>query len=311
MNAVSTTSPEGRPDDAPNSPAPIATAPVSPVPTFAPPPNYAVVLPAAPYVPPPLRPPEQPPPGVRWGIPDAVIVTLLLPLMIALGIGYLLLRLPAQQGPFDFVSGVLAYGVLIAALVFVSRRRGLGSLRADFGLAVRPVDIAIGLGIAVVVRILTFVEGFVVVAIAGKGPTRSNVDFGHDPLWFAVNGILIGVLLGPFAEELLFRGLVLRAVRWAILRGPRKAPRPQPAEASIRTRAAVVAVLVSGAGFAAMHLYEAIGDPVLLVTLGLFTLTVGLAHGLITVATGRLGPAMFAHAFFNGSTLLFTLLLRR
>jgi len=50
---------------------------------------------------------------------------------------------------------------------------------------------------------------------------------------------------------------------------------------------------------------------VLLVTLGLFTLTVGLAHGLITVATGRLGPAMFAHAFFNGSTLLFTLLLRR
>ena len=261
-----------------------------------------------PYQPPPLRPPEQPPAGVRWGLPDAAIVTALIPVTIGLGVVYLLLHLPASLGPFTLISSGLSYGVLFAALVFVSRTRGLRRLRADFGLIFRPVDLAIGFGIAVLVRILSLIEGFVVVGIAGKGPTRGNVSFGHDPLWIIINGFLIGALVAPVVEELLFRGLVLRAVRWAILRGPWRSPRPQPADPTIRNRAAVIAVLVSAVVFSVLHLDEAIGDPVLLVTLGLFTLTAGLLHGMITVVTGRLGPAIVAHVLFNGSSVLLAIL---
>jgi uncharacterized protein len=283
---------------------------VSTPPPDDPPPAFAVPPPAPPpYQPAPRRPPEQPPAGVRWGLPDAAIVTALIPVTIGLGVVYLLLRLPASQGPFTLISSGLSYAVLFAALVFVSRTRGLRSLRADFGLMFRPVDLAIGFGIAVLVRVLTLIEGFVVVGIAGKGPTRGNVSFGHDPLWIIINGLLIGALVAPIVEELLFRGLVLRAVRWAILRGPRRSPRPQPAEPAIRNRAAVIAVIVSAVIFSVLHLDEAIGDPVLLVTLGLFTLTAGLLHGIITVATGRLGPAIVAHVVFNASSVLLALLL--
>ena len=277
----------------------------APQPFGPPPPQYA-----PPYLPKAPRPPEQPPAGVRWGLPDAAVVLGIFVVTLLLGLGYLLLRLPAQEQPFQLVFGVIAYGLLVAALVVISRRRGLKSLRADFGLWFRPVDLAIGLGIGIVVRILTLIETFIVVTIAGKSPSRGNVDFGIDPLWIILNGFLIAALVAPIVEELVFRGLVLRAVRWAVLRGRRSSPRPQPAPEGVRNGAAVLAVVVSALLFSAAHLYEAIGDPVLLITLGLFTLTAGVLHGVITIVTGRLGPAIVAHVVVNGSSTLFVLLLQ-
>ena len=317
------------PEDAQPAPWVPPSAPVAPIappppvpqdeqPKFAPqapgapPRQYAppfVPNPPRQYVPKPRRPPEQPPVGVRWGLPDAAVVLGLFAVVVLLGYGYLLLRLPAKQGPFELVFGVIAYGLLVAALVVISRRRGLKSLRADFGLWFRPVDLAIGLGIGILVRILSVIEGLIVVAIAGKGPTRGNVDFGTDPLWIILNGFVIAALVAPVVEELVFRGLVLRAVRWAVLRGRRSSPRAQPASAPIRNGAAVLAVAVSALLFAAAHLYESIGDPILLIVLGLFTVTAGVLHGLITIATGRLGPAIIAHVVVNGSSALLVLLL--
>lgn len=309
------------PEDAPPAPwvppsAPVGpAAPPPPIPQYEQPkfaPQASGAAPrqyAPPYVPRPRRPPEQPPVGVRWGLPDAAVVLGLFAVVVLLGYGYLLLRLPAKQGPFELVFGVIAYGLLVAALVVISRRRGLKSLRADFGLWFRPVDLAIGLGIGILVRILSVIEGLIVVAIAGKGPTRGNVDFGTDPLWIILNGFVIAALVAPVVEELVFRGLVLRAVRWAVLRGRRSSPRAQPASAPLRNGAAVLAVAVSALLFAAAHLYESIGDPILLIVLGLFTVTAGVLHGLITIATGRLGPAIVAHVVVNGSSALLVLLL--
>jgi len=294
------------PEDLPpqNLPPAYAPPPYAP-PQYAPPPYLP-----PPYVPAPRRPPEQPPAGVRWGLPDAAVVLALFVVTVLLGIGYLLLHLPARREPFELTFGLLAYGILFAALVVISRRRGLKSLAADFGLRFRPVDLAIGLGIGILVRILTLIEALAVVAIAGKAPTRSNVDLGTDPLWIILNGIVVAALIAPVVEELIFRGLVLRAVRWAILRGRRRSPRPQPATPTVRGWAAVLAVAVSSLLFAAAHLYEAIGDPILLITLALFTLTAGVFHGVITIATGRLGPAIVAHVVLNGSSVLLVLLLR-
>ena len=106
-------------------------------------------------------------------------------------------------------------------------------------------------------------------------------------------------LLGPFVEELLFRGLILRATRYAILRGRHRA-RPQPAPRRIQVRAAVVAVLVNSALFAGLHLYQAPGDPALFISLALVTLTVGILHSVIVIVTGRLGAAIVSHVVGNG-----------
>ena len=211
---MSATPPEGSPD----------AARVSPVPTFPPPPHYAVVPPppyASPlYAPPPRRPPVEVPAGVRWGLPDAAVVLGLFVVALGLGLLYLVLRLPATFNVFQLVFAVVAYGALFAAVVVISRRRGLRSLAADFGLAFRPIDLAIGLGVAVLAKIFLVVSGLIAIAITGSIPRSGNVSFGHDPLWIVINGFLVASLVAPFVEELVFRGLLLRAVRYAVLRGP-------------------------------------------------------------------------------------------
>jgi membrane protease YdiL (CAAX protease family) len=243
---------------------------------------------------------------VRWGIPDAVLVLAIFPLAVLAGQGYLALGLPFDPDAGQLVYAGLAYGVAALALVVIARRRGLGSLAADFGLAFKPIDLAIGLGISVLGKIVLLVA-VAVAALTGALPESGNLEVSLDPLWFVVNGLLIGSLVAPFLEELLFRGLVLRATRYAVLRGPRRAPREQPAPAAVQRRAVVASILVSSALFAALHLYQGVGDQGLFVTLAIGTFAVGLLHAWVTIATGRLGAAIVSHVLFNGSSVLLQL----
>lgn len=302
VSAVSTTPPEGRPDDAVG---------VSPLPTFAPPANFVILPPprfAPVYAPRPARPPVEPPPGVRWGLPDAAVVLGLAVVALALGVVYLLLRLPTTFHVFELVFAVATYGAILGVIVVISLRRGLRSLAADFGLAFRPIDLAIGLGIAVLGKIFVLVSAGIAFAITGSLPRSGNVSFGHDPLWIVINGFLVASLLAPFVEELMFRGVLLRAVRYAVLRGPRSRPRPQPAPAAVRRRAVAISLLVSAVLFSAFHVHETFTDPPLLIGLGLGFVGVGLLHGWVTIATGRLGAAIVSHVLFNGSATLLVLL---
>src|SRR5262249_26020205 len=83
-------------------------------------------------------------PSVRWGIGDAVwayvagLVGAVITTSIAIGIG--------GANTNTDSAGVLAaaflgqYGATVGVLVWVSRRKGLGSPAADFGLRVHPAD---------------------------------------------------------------------------------------------------------------------------------------------------------------------------
>jgi len=279
---------------------------VSPVPTFPPPANYAVVPPAS-YASPVARPPVEVPAGVRWGLPDAAIVLSLFFVALGLGLLYLVLRLPATANVFQLVFALAAYGLWFGATVIVSRRRGLRNLAADFGLAFRPIDLAIGLGISVLAKIFLVLCAGLAFAITGTHPRSSNVSFGHDPLWIVINGLLVASLVAPFVEELVFRGLLLRAVRYAVLRGPRRRPRPQPAPEAIRRRAIAISLLVSAVLFSAFHIPETFTDPALLIALAVGFVGVGLLHGWVTIATGRVGSAIVSHVLFNGSATLLVL----
>jgi membrane protease YdiL (CAAX protease family) len=281
----------------------------SPPPAWAPPPGWAVVAP-----PPPPRPralPDAPPAGVRWGVPDAAIVIAIFPVTIGLSLLYLVLRLPASSGLFSFVGALASYLLIAAAVIVVSHRRGLGRLSRDFGLSFRPIDLAIGLGIAALAKVVQIVVAIFVVAATGHAPTRSNVSFGHDPMWIIINGFLIGSLLAPVVEELVFRGLLLRAIRNAFLRGRRKAPHPQPADVAVRSRATALAIVLSAAVFSAGHLYETVGDLSLFLSLAFSLFAVGVLHAWVTVVTGRLGAAIVSHVLFNAFGVAIALALTR
>lgn len=248
---------------------------------------------------------------MRWGLWDATIAILVfMGLVLA---GALLVALTplgdlADQAPeaADLVAAVVAYGALVALVVRASRRKGLGSLSRDFGLRLRLVDLGLGLALGVAVKIASVLLTAVVIAGSGHAPATGNLVVSDDTLWVVLNAVLIAVIVAPIAEELLFRGLVLRAVyntvaRW---RG-----HPQPPDLVTQARASALAILVSAAAFTLLHLYQS-SDPVLLTILGLSTMVLGLVNGYVTLRTGRMGAAIVAHVVFNGSGVLFALLAR-
>lgn len=244
-----------------------------------------------------------PPIGVRWGLPDAAAVLALFPVALGLGFGYLLLFPVTTAEPFTFLHTLLSYLLIGGGIVLVSMRRGQRSLRADFGLAFRWIDLPIGISLAVLGKLAAVFYGLIATVVTGELPKSPNVTFDHNLVGILLTGVLVGTLLGPLIEELLFRGLILRATRYAVLRGSRRA-RPQPATRAIQVRAVVVAVLANSALFAAVHLWQAPNDPALFIALALSTLTIGILHSVVAIVTGRLGAAIVSHVVFNGSSVL-------
>lgn len=159
--------------------------------------------------------------------------------------------------------------------LLVSRRKGLRTLAADFGLAMRwsdvPIGLATGLGaqlaLGVVVQVVYRAVG---VDVEEVGASAEELAAEAHGALGVVLLVLIVALAAPVLEELFYRGLWLRALerRWGT----------------------AVAVGGSALVFAALHLlaYD---------LLPLFGF--GLLAGTLTVRTGRLGAAICAHVAFN------------
>jgi membrane protease YdiL (CAAX protease family) len=165
--------------------------------------------------------------------------------------------------------------------IWAAETKGNGVVR-DFGFRMRWFDLPLGLGVGVVTQ---FVVGGIwkpiadALGIEGVGDAAQDLsDKATDPVG-VVLFLLIVVVGAPIIEELFFRGLVLRSIenRWG----------------------SVAAVLLSGAFFGLIHFQLADTPPLM---------AVGIVLGVLTVKTGRLGPAIWAHVFFNGTAALVLLL---
>ncbi len=254
-------------------------------------------------------PPYIPSSKVRWGLPDAAVA-----LGVFIGVqllGIAVARLSGIRladtfavGLFNFVNGVLSYGAFALVLVVASRRRGLGTLAADFGLQFKPVDILLGIGGALLGKLAGVFFGILAVIITGTSPEHGNLALSPDSLWIILNAIVIASFVAPLVEELVFRGLILRAVRNLVLR---RNVTEQPRSERVRTRAVVISILVSSAAFAALHLAQA-DSPAMLIVLGGSTFAVGIIHAALAIRTGRLGPSIISHALYNGSSVLLAIL---
>lgn len=244
------------------------------------------------------------PHAVRWGYPH--VIAAIAVFVIIVGGVFVLARLglAVDADAAGFVASITAYALVALVVVHASYRRGQRSLRKDFLLAFRPVDLAIGLGIGVMARVLSVLFGIIVIIATGHIPEQGNLVLSPEPLWIVLNGIILASLVAPFVEELLVRGLVLQTVRNSILRRSAE----QPAPRSRQTRAVVVSVLVSSLIFSALHLYQS-ADWVFLLILGVSTFMFGVLNGVSVYLTGRLGSAIVAHIVFNGSSVLLLILL--
>jgi uncharacterized protein len=232
-------------------------------------------------------PPPVPPPPVfplRAGVTVvAILFASLVVQKFALSPLFDVINLPV--GIVAAIGMTMVYLPSLLYCLYAARRWGGGEMLGALGLQVKGRDIAIGF--ATWIGTL-FVMGIIRLLLAAAGiPFTSNVGgggggrVGRDRSIFLITS-LIAVVVAPFVEELVFRGLVLR---------------------SFRSRLNVPAsLLIQGILFGCAHadVRFGAGNIGLLIVLSV----AGVCLGMVAVKCRRNGPNMVAHAFMNGFVFL-------
>jgi membrane protease YdiL (CAAX protease family) len=216
---------------------------------------------------------------VQWGIGDFFIAFL-----IGVVASVLVTAPFVEHGkiPHDskvaetLVAVVVQAVVVIGWLYAVSRRKGVGTLRGDFGLELRPRDVWWLLVGALIVGIST-VAILPITELANLKQTSQDVarTFEHASGLGKVLFTVAVVLIAPVGEELLFRGVLLRSLLRRLTGGP--------------------AVFIAALVFALVHV---IGDTGTGYYLPAFLL-LGLVSGFEAVRTKSLSHSIYLHMGFN------------
>ncbi|HEY8217170.1 MAG TPA: CPBP family intramembrane glutamic endopeptidase [Acidimicrobiia bacterium] len=222
-----------------------------------------------------------PPAAVRWGLPDALVAWVVG--IVAAVIAAVPFIDPNGKIPDDrevvatLVLLVVQNAAIVASILAISRSKGQGSLRRDFGLAFDPHDsvwVLAGVGLAVAAGILVLP----ITELAGLTDSSQDVvqTFEHSAGVLEKVGVAAGVVLvAPLAEELLFRGVLLRSL--------------------LRRVSPVAAVSTAALVFAVVHVLGDLGTGYYVPAF----LLLGLVSGWRAVVTGRIGQSVCLHAGFN------------
>lgn len=207
-----------------------------------------------------------------------------------------LLALVGAVDPDDALD-LPAWGILLSVAagwvgflgwpVLASYVKGQRSLARDFGLVFRPVDIGWGLlGGLAVLAITVALNVFWYVVSGDSAPDNSGFLPESPSVLVGVSLFVAVAVVTPFAEELFFRGLLLRSL-----------------EKRFNT---TIAIVVSSVVFGSLHLAGVTSATDLgeLALHGLFIAVVitgyGAVFALLDVWTGRLWPSIIAHMAING-----------
>ena len=237
---------------------------------------------------------------MRWGLGD-VGLGLALFAIVLVGAATLLTMIGGfEPAAVNFAVGIASYSALAFAVVRASRRKGLRSLAADFGLSFAPIDAVIGVAVGLAIKGLSVAVTLAAIAVTGNTPDEGNLTLSRDVLWIVLGGVVVTSMLAPVVEELFFRGLMFRSVRNIFLRGDRAL------DSRAQRHAVATAIVANSVLFMLLHSWQAT-DVTLLIALALSTLLVGIANSFLVAITGRLGPGIIAHVVFN-ATAVFALL---
>ncbi|MFN8037088.1 MAG: CPBP family intramembrane glutamic endopeptidase [Acidimicrobiia bacterium] len=245
--------------------------------------------PPPPFAPPPgkWRPVGAPRPPIRWGLPDVLIVWIVGTLVGAVAsVPWTRVR---SDGSVKLTAAAIVVALLaqgaawVVAAAVVARRKGRGSLGRDFGWALPGPGVwgwfAAGLGLAFAVNAIV-VAPLSQLAGGEEQAVADSLRHAHGPtFWCFALGV---VVVAPAAEELIFRGILLRSLQ-------RRAP-------------VVWAVFGSGLVFGLAHV---LGDPSVGSFVALPALVgLGVLNGVLAVRSGDLRRSMLVHAGFNGAAVL-------
>jgi membrane protease YdiL (CAAX protease family) len=236
----------------------------------------------------PAEPPTRTPPR-QWGVGHALVGYAIAFVTANLGVG--IYAGITGEDTDHLTLGLVVVGLvslwvgLLGIVFYVSRRVAHTSLKTEFGLAFRWVDVPLGAAAGVGSQALLFflyLPWRLVDPHFGRDldkPARQLTGVAHGP-----SLIVLGVLIAgctPIVEELFFRGLLQRSL--------------------LRRLGRNAAIAVSAVFFGLAH-EQALQLPGLVVF--------GLVLGYLAWRTGRLGPGIVAHACFNLVTVV-TLALNR
>ena len=223
----------------------------------------------------------KPPGPVRWGLgdvawvwPSVIVGQLVAGTIVVVARGYGTGDVYVANA-YDIV-GTVAGGALatVGVLALLGMVKGRGSLLADYGLIVRLRDwrwLLVGIGVSIVATGATALLD----AVSGSTPQQEVVRAIERSAPAAqVLGALAVVTLAPLAEELLFRGLLLRGL--------------------LRRTGAVWAAMISGGVFALSHLVDPSAAPFLAPLM-----LVGVVSAMRAIRTGELSQSVLLHAGFN------------
>lgn len=169
----------------------------------------------------------------------------------------------------------------LGILLYLSRYRGTGSWAKDYGFNLRPKfawGIAFGMGLQIVVALLTYplIQWFA----EDDGPQQEIARIaeslsGMEILFF---GLFVAII-APVFEEVVFRGMLLARLTKSMGRHP--------------------AVFISGAAFAATHLFD---TNAILVVPGLFV--VGVVLGYAALYARNLSLPIYIHIGVNALAVI-------
>lgn len=204
--------------------------------------------------------------------------------LVLSSLAYLLL--PDVPAASVVAGSVALYGVVVGACRRASRRFGTGDLWGDLGVRVQPLDALRG-GVAwLAMSVAAAVLGALLAPFPSLRGSNTDLLTEQPDRVTLVLVVLVAVGAAPFFEELLFRGLLLGALRSRLPAAPANA--------------------VQALAFGLVHVQPGLG----LGNVGLvLTLTaVGAVLGVAALRARRLGPAMVGHALFNAAATAVTLL---
>jgi membrane protease YdiL (CAAX protease family) len=219
----------------------------------------------------------------RWGLGDAALgLAAATTLSILLAVVWVGVQGDDRETLGLALASLLGLWLgLAGAPVLAARRKGSGSVVADFAVRARRSDVPLGIVAGVASQLVLVPLLYLPLRYLAPDFYDRVGEGSEDILDTASQGGRIALFLllvvgAPVVEELFFRGLLQSALL-------RRLRRPAPA------------VAASAVVFGLVH-YDVAA------LLGLVAF--GVVLGVLVVRTGRLGPAVVAHAAFNAVTVV-------
>jgi membrane protease YdiL (CAAX protease family) len=218
-------------------------------------------------------------PRPRWGIPD-----ILIGLIAFLG-GAIALTIPAvaltrEVGWLNIASLIGSWIGMVGWLWFISRRKGQGSFKLDFGFRFKLYDPVLGIATGFVTLIIAGIVSQIVAQLftTTPGENSSRIFADQSSAFVVIATAVLAAVGAPIVEELFFRGLTQRAID--------------------RRLGTIPGVILSALLFGLLHWQAAdhIGQTISLVSA---IVVYGVMFAIVDRWQHRLGPSIFAHMTIN------------